>query len=331
MDDTTITAPTAPSTLISVNGNGTVDFRGWRHYVYMRDAGNSMMGAIKDHDLTLGSTTMKTYFSAGDVAVSPNGNIYLRRSFTISSQYSPEGNKSIRFYITETELDDLIGADPVSFPDGLNSLTITHYTGYRVDSIFNPIPGGNAVIISNNDITMLDKGNGIYSLDIEVPGFSGFYIGGNNSNLNICPGSTITIPSDVSGSAYQWQVDNGGGFVRLTGNDIYSGTSTRALTIANAPGSIYGYHYRCVVDETIYSQVYTIKINVSWEGTASAAWEDPSNWSCNVLPDSGTEVIIDGNKPNYPQLNSNRTVRSVEISPRATLTITAGYTLQISQ
>ncbi|MEI7724291.1 MAG: hypothetical protein WCK09_04255, partial [Bacteroidota bacterium] len=327
-DDTTITAPIAPTTYITANGNGTVNFRGWRHFVYMKNGANNIMGAIKDNDLTLGNTTMYTYFSSANVATSPNGNIYLKRSFKIISQFTPAGTRRVRFYITKTEFTDLQTADPTSFPNGINSLTITKYTGPQEDSLFNPIPGGNSVIIPNSAVTIVDMGT-MYSLDIDVTGFSGFYIGGNNSNLNICPGSTITLSSNISGATYQWQVNTGSGFTNLSNSAPYSGTGTSALTITSAPSSIYGYQYQCVVNGGTFSQIYTVRINVNWEGTVSTAWENPSNWSCGALPDLNTGVIVNGGKPNNPQLNSNADIRTIVINAGAKLTIKPGFTLQV--
>ncbi len=319
-DDTTITAPVAPTNYITSNGSGTVNFTGWRHFVYMLDGSNNMMAAIKDNDLTLGNTVMNTYFSSASVAISPNENTYLKRSFKITSQFAPEGTIRIRFYISKVEFNNLVAADPTAFPNGINSLTITKYSGPQEDNIFSPIPGGNTLIIPKNDIIINDLGT-MYSLGVDVTGFSEFFVGGNNSNLNICPGSTITIPSNISGSTYQWQVDNGGGFTNLTNTPPYSGTATNALTITNAPSSIYGYKYRCVINGSTFSQIYTIKINVSWEGTVSTAWENPANWSCNALPDLNTDVFINGSKPNYPRVNSNTTVRTVRLGPGATIRV----------
>ena len=140
----------------------------------------------------------------------------------------------------------MVAASPSSFPNGINSLTITKYTGPQEDSLFNPIPGGNSVIIPNSDITIADLGS-MYSLDIDVTGFSSFYIGGNNSNLNVCSGSTITLSSNIIGSTYQWQVNTGSGFANVSNGGPYSGTNTAALTITNAPQNLYGYQFRAVV------------------------------------------------------------------------------------
>ena len=68
---------------------------------------------------------------------------------------------------------------------------------------------------------------------------------------------------------------------------------------------------------------------MTWEGTVSTAWENPANWSCNVLPDMNTDVIINGGKINYPVINSNPTVRTLRLNPGATGTVNTGFTLTV--
>jgi hypothetical protein len=327
-DDTTVTAPIAPTTYIAANGNGTVNFVGWRHFVYVKNGSNEIIGAIKDNDLTLGNTTMRAYFSAANVATAPNGNKFLKRSFKITSQFAPVGTKRVRFYISKTEFNNLQAADPTSFPSGINSLTITKYTGAVEDSLFNPIPGGNASIIPNSDITIVDLGT-MYSLDIDVTGFSGFYIGGNQTQLNICKGSSISLPSNISGATYQWQVDAGAGYANIADGAVYSGTATKTLTLTNTPTSMYGYKFRCVVNGGTFSQIYTLKLNTSWEGNVSNVWENASNWSCGQLPDAGTDVVISAGKLNYPQVNASTSVRTISVNTSANVIVKTGATLTI--
>ncbi len=328
--DTSITAPASPVNYISANGNSTIDFRGWRHFVYLRDGNGNMMGAFRDNDLSPGNISMNTYFSTATVATAPNGNRYLKRSFRITSQFAPAGIKRVRLYISKTEFNNLVAADPLSFPNGINSLTVTKYTGPQEDSLFNPMPGGNSMIIPNNEISIADLGS-MYSLDIDVSGFSGFYISGNNAGLSICPGTTILIPSGLSGATYQWQVDNGSGYVNLVNNATYSGTGIKSLTISNANGSLFGYKYRCLVNGNTYSQVYTLKFTATWQGTVSNVWENPANWSCGVLPDANTDVLLESGKNNYPQVNTNTAVRSLKAGSGATVTVKTGFNLTITK
>lgn len=327
-DDTTITAPTAPTFYISANGSGTKSFTGWRHFVYLTNASNEIIGAIKDNNLTLGNTTMTAYFSTANVATAPNGNIYLKRSFKITSQFAPAGTRRVRFYITKTEFNNLQAADPASFPNGVNSITITKYSGPQEDSLFNPIPGGNTIIIPNSDITIADLGT-MYSLDIDVTGFSGFYIGGNQSNASLCSGSSISIPSDITGSTYQWQVDNGTGYVNITNNAVYNGATTNTLTLTNVPPAYYGYKLRCALNGGVYSQVYTLKFTATWLGTANTVWENAANWSCGILPDANTDILVNNGRLNYPEAASNIIIRSLKVGPGASVTAKTGANLTI--
>ncbi|MCY7292668.1 MAG: hypothetical protein LH615_10875, partial [Ferruginibacter sp.] len=327
-DDTTVTAPIAPTTYISANGNGTVNFLGWRHFVYVKNAGNEIIGAIRDNDLTFGNTTMQAYFSTANVATAPNGNKFLKRSFKITSQFAPVGVRRVRFYISKIEFNNLLAADPSSFPSGINSLTITRYTGPMEDSLFNAIPGGTSTIISNSDITIVDLGI-MYSLDINVTGFSGFYIGGNQSQLNLCKGSSISLPSNISGATYQWQADAGAGYANIADGPVYGGTATKTLTLTNTPASVYGYKFRCVVNGGTFSEIYTLTLNTSWEGTISNVWENNANWSCDQLPDVDTDVVINAGKSNYPQVNVNTSVRTLTVNTGATITVNTGATLTV--
>ena len=65
----------------------------------------------------------------------------------------------------------------------------------------------------------------------------------------ICAGAstTISIAEEGTGLTYQWQVDDGSGFVDITADATYSDETTRILSITAVPASIDGYLYRCTV------------------------------------------------------------------------------------
>jgi len=69
------------------------------------------------------------------------------------------------------------------------------------------------------------------------------------SDASVCSeGSTqFTLVAKGSGIKYQWQVNTGSGFVDLSDNSVYSGTTTVLLTISGANVSMTGYLYRVVV------------------------------------------------------------------------------------
>ncbi|HLG40328.1 MAG TPA: hypothetical protein VI461_11700, partial [Chitinophagaceae bacterium] len=152
---------------------------------------------------------------------------------------------------------------------------------------------------------------------------------GNQSNLSLCNGTNISLPSDISGATYQWQVDNGSGYTNINEGGIYTGTTTDTLSLTNIPATMYDYKIRCMVNGNSFSQVYTLKFKTSWTGFSNDVWENPANWSCGALPDSNTDVIISGGSPNYPIINSNKSVRTLTLNTGANLTVNPGFTLTI--
>jgi hypothetical protein len=67
----------------------------------------------------------------------------------------------------------------------------------------------------------------------------------------------------------------------------------------------------------------------SWTGIASDAWEDPSNWSCGVLPDSTMDVVIGPNANIQPVVKSNAICKSLTQSSGKQIIIVSGYKLNI--
>lgn len=142
-----------------------------------------------------------------------------------------------------------------------------------------------------------------------------------------CVGGTFSLTSNITGAAYQWQVNTGsGGFNNLSNNATYSGATTGTLKITNAPTSLVGYQYRCNVGGN-FSTVTTIKFVNTWKGTVNNLWNNPANWSCNRVPDDHMEVIINSGTP---VLNVNATCISIAISAGATLTVNTGFSLKVA-
>ena len=86
----------------------------------------------------------------------------------------------------------------------------------------------------------------------------------------ICPnsGAVFTVIAK-NATNYQWQVDEGNGFVDLIDNNIYSGVLTNTLSIISASIAMSGFQYRCVLSNPGGSQV-------TYEATLSIAdYEDP--------------------------------------------------------
>jgi hypothetical protein len=151
----------------------------------------------------------------------------------------------------------------------------------------------------------------------------------SSNQVNLCPNTSTVFPANKIGTTYQWQLDTGSGFVDISNSAVYGGTNTANLAITNAPSSLSGNAYRCRINSSTFSQVYTLKFEMTWEGTISNVWSNAANWSCGTLPDAGTDVIINTGKTNYPQVNSNVIIRSLKLNTGTSASVLAGFNLKV--
>ncbi|MDP4264558.1 MAG: hypothetical protein Q8941_18655 [Bacteroidota bacterium] len=145
-------------------------------------------------------------------------------------------------------------------------------------------------------------------------------------SVPVCQNGGVLLMTDIYGSSYQWQVNTGSGFVNVPNDPNYSVSNTIDLDIYQAPSSMYGYQYRCLVDSA-YSSIFTLIFHNSWYGPVDSSWENPANWSCSVLPDSNTDVIIQSGNV---IVNSNRSCRSISTNPGTSVKVKSGYTLTVT-
>lgn len=164
-----------------------------------------------------------------------------------------------------------------------------------------------------------------YNVDAK-PGFK--YLPSANADIpvSLCTGtSAAVINSVITGSSFQWEVSLDDATFNPVNNDAnHEGANTPDLKLIDISSSWTGRKYRCVSNNTT-SNIYKIMF-ANWRmPNSSLVWEDPVNWSCGVLPDNNTDVLINSNVT----LTSNVTVHSIKIIPGANLVITTGYTLTI--
>ncbi|XOV91290.1 MAG: right-handed parallel beta-helix repeat-containing protein [Bacteroidota bacterium] len=86
----------------------------------------------------------------------------------------------------------------------------------------------------------------------------------------MCEGNDASFSLSASGDTgigYQWQVDQGSGYVDLINTGIYGGVTTSSLQLFNVPQTYSGYNYRCVVSGDIavdlISDEVTLYVNTS--------------------------------------------------------------------
>jgi YD repeat-containing protein len=150
----------------------------------------------------------------------------------------------------------------------------------------------------------------------------------------ICSGATAFFHAGAidSTNTYQWQVDNGSGFVNINNNTIYSGATTHTLVLNNPQTLWYGYKYRCLINGVSgqsFSNDETLKFNATWIGTVSTSWENPANWGCSKVPDENTDVLINAGTPFQPIVTSNASVRSMVVGEFATWNVATGFQFKV--
>lgn len=140
-----------------------------------------------------------------------------------------------------------------------------------------------------------------------------------------CGNTGMQLISNLSGSAYQWQVDTGNGFFNLEANANYYNTTSKNMTINNVSRSFGGYKYRCIVDGNS-SVNFRISIENVWTGASDQQWSNPANWSCGFVPDEKTDVVINSGTV---IINSHVIIRSLTMDSAVQLTINPGFSLTV--
>ena len=101
-------------------------------------------------------------------------------------------------------------------------------------------------LLSDNELTVA---GGFDSINQKAfGGFVHFKLPGNSTPVNICAGGNTSFAAGIAGNSYQWQVNSGNGFVAISDNSNYIGSTTASLQLVNVPATFHGYQYRCVVD-----------------------------------------------------------------------------------
>ncbi len=124
-------------------------------------------------------------------------------------------------------------------------LVMDIYKGYENSDIDNLIFDGTQLYFSANNLL---NGKELWTY---TPGLLYPVINSQPSDVSICAGSNAIFSISASNVAtYQWQVNDGNGFVDISNNSIYSGATTDSLLITSPTGNYYGYQYKCIAQNT---------------------------------------------------------------------------------
>jgi len=138
---------------------------------------------------------------------------------------------------------------------GINTatLTITGVTAGMSGYIYRCVVGNSCTSNANSNSATLSVG-------------ASAAITGQPSNVTICEGLNASFTVTATGaSSYQWQVNNGSGFVNIPVGAPYGGTTTATLTITGATAALNNNQYRCVLGSCgspVNSNAATLAISV---------------------------------------------------------------------
>lgn len=131
-------------------------------------------------------------------------------------------------------------------------LTITTVPGSLDNSIYRCIVTNGCVPDDTSDIAQL-KVNASPAITTQP------------SNATVCDGATtiFSISASGSGLSYQWQVDDGSGFVNVPASPPYSGDTTATLNITGTTFSFDGYSFQCIVGGVCAPSVTSSSVSLS--------------------------------------------------------------------
>jgi hypothetical protein len=292
-----------------------------------------ILGEINPNGQNLGGVEMQLYTNSSPVRISSN-EYYLDRNYVIHSENPFSGPVGVRLYFKDTEANLLINADGCATcgkPNDAYELGITKYSGIasQENGLLADNSSGSYQFILPANTLIIPHGEGYYA-EFTVNSFSEFWFSKSTITpypANNCPASTITYTATGSGT-YQWQVNNGSGYVNIDNGPNYAGATTNTLQLINLPTSATGTRYRCLVNGTAdYERI--LRFNFIWNGSVSTNWFIAANWGCNAIPDQYSDVILPGGLNNYPVVNANTTVRSVTTYPGVQVSVLSGVNLSV--
>jgi hypothetical protein len=117
----------------------------------------------------------------------------------------------------------------------------------------------------------------------------------------------------------------------LNNNVVVSGLSASTLYYFHARARASNSSNSNLCDNWTTLAFTTKPVNYAeWIGELSTTWSNPANWNCGVVPVTNSEVVINGNSPNYPVITSNITIKKLTVNPGASVTVQPGVNLTIT-
>ncbi len=117
------------------------------------------------------------------------------------------------------------------------------------------------------------------------------------------------------------------------GNYAWSNAAvTRTITVTPNEGLT---NYTVVDNQGCLKDSFAVYANIcsgnviTWVGNVSSEWENPANWSCLDVPNANSEVFVNPGTPHAAIVNSDVVIKTITIRTGASVTVTAGFKLDI--
>ena len=309
----------------------------WVTVKYTNTTGDSTfsIAEINSNGQNLGTVTVQPYSNFPGAVRSTNDQYYLDQNFVIQSTNAPTGNVGVRLYFTDSNANALInatGCGACGKPADAYELGVTKYKGNpsEENGILADNFNGYYQFIPPANTAIYPHGNGYYA-EFTVNSFGEYWLGKGQitpAANTTCAGTNITYTVPSGSTTYQWQVNDGTGFVNISNGANYTGSNTNSLQILAAPGSYTGNKYRCIINGVTGTE-FLLRFNNTWRGTIDNNWFNAGNWSCTLVPDQFTDVVIPSGLATYPVINANTAIRTIRILSGATVIVSPSILVEI--
>jgi hypothetical protein len=258
-------------------------------------------------------------------------------------------NGYFQFIASETNRRRRVGLSTTNTGSNQNSIQYNFYlnTGgnleIRESSSGNRISGGTyttgdtlKIAVENNVVRYYQNGTLLYTSGITptlplLVDVSIYDVGGTVMDALVSNYSTGTFTATAINAGtdpvYTWRVN---GVTRQSGfSNTYTNTSisrTDVITCLLTPDIL-----SCDSTSYLSNAIYYIDPGrlVTWNGSVSSDWYNPSNWSGGFIPDQLTSITIPSGVSNSLVLDTAASVYNLTIESGATFTISGSDTLSV--
>lgn len=213
--------------LLTQIGVGTVSLNGLGTTVLPGEYGTAVCTNLVDASTGLPMDPLTSGHYYISLAINPS---LTGGSATFTSDDTPwfgaSEEKNYNYNLTLTTADSLINVSPLSITDG-TGVTTMNWVGFGGDIV--PSIG---VYLSGEFCTV----NGITMQPVD-------------QTTNIGDNAVFTFTDVLDNPTYQWQIDEGTGFVDLANGGQYSGVTTNTLTVSTVTMANNANSFRCIISE----------------------------------------------------------------------------------